>query len=182
MNDTKLIDIICTALEAGLVSQGYVDPDVLQSFQPEQQGSPSGETWYIHKIGPIHKYGHTQKSNKLNQTTGIVDLVETRVLERKYQITAFKKQTPEEQTPTAKTADDMAEEAAAIMQGQVFVNALRLEGLRMMRITDVRTPYFTDQHDQNDISPNFDFTVTYSKQLASIVQPVVDYTVQINRV
>ena len=182
MNDTQLISIICIALEAGLISQGYVEPIVTQGFQPQQQGSPSGENWYIHKVGPIHKYGHPQKSNVLNQTTRVIDLVETRVLERRYQITAFKKQTPEEMTLTERTADDMAEEAAAIMQGQVFVNALRLQGLRMLRITDVRTPYFTDQHDQNDISPNFDFTVTYSKQLASIVQPVVDYTVNIQRV
>ena len=181
MNDTKLFDVICTALEAGLVSQGYVDPDVLQSFQPQQQGSPSGETWFIHKI-TMHKYGHAQKSNKLNQQSGVIDLVEARVIERTYQITALKKQAPEDLTPTAKTADDMAEEAAAIMQGQSFTDALRLEGLRMLRITDVRTPYFTDQHDQNDISPNFDFTVTYDKQLASIVQPVVDYEANINRV
>lgn len=182
MNDSQLINIISTALEAGLLAQGYAEPDVAQSFQPRQQGSPSGETWFIHKVGNIKKYGHPQKTHKLNQETGLIDLTEKRVLDRTYQITALKKMDAEEMTLTEKTAEDMAEEAAAIMQSQSFVSALRLEGVRMLRITEVRTLSFTDQYDENDISPNFDFAITYDKQLASTVQPIVDYTVKINRV
>ena len=180
MNDTKLMDIICTALEVGLVANGYPDPNVAQGFQPQQQGAPSEQAWFIHKIS-IHKYGYAQKIPKLNDA-GLIDVEETRVIERTYQITAFNKLTPEEMTPTVKTADDMAEEAAAIMQSTSVVDALRAQGVGILRITDIRTPYFDDQHDQNDISPNFDFTVTYTRQLTSTVQPVVDYAVNVHRV
>lgn len=182
MNDSKLINIICTTLEAGLIEQGYVNPNVSQSFQPRQQGSPSGEAWFIHKVGGIKKHGHPQKTYKLNQTTEVIDVTEKRVLDRTYQITALKKMDAEDMTLEEKTSEDMAEEAAAIMQSPNFVSALRLEGLRMLRITEVRTPNFVDQYDENDISPNFDFAVTYDKQLVSTVQPIVDYTANINRV
>ena len=168
INDNEIIAQIITALGAGLAANGYPSPNIKQSFQPTQQGADN-IAWYINKVA-THKYGFTGTKQAFNAANNNFDVTEGRILERTFQVTAYNKQDAADwQQPTA---FDMADVAAAVMQSAAVIAALRAQNLYMLRITDVREPYFVDDSGQNQTSPSFDFTLVYNKEISSTVARV----------
>ena len=179
MTDNELIIVLRNALVTGLTSIGYNDPTVLQNYQPSQQGTRNGEVWYIHRIA-THKYGHAGIKRVLNTGNDNFDVTETRVLERTFQITTLKK--TDGTDITEKTAYDLAEEAAAVIESFAFRQEIRSHGVSVYRVLDIRSPYFSDDSKQNELSPNFDFTVTYCNQITSTAEPVREITGSLTQV
>ena len=169
MNDQQLIALIISSLTTALTEYGFTDPNIVQSFQADHQGENLEPTWYIHRLSN-HKYGNTGTKQVLNNVTNLFDVTETRILERKFQITTLRKQ--DSANWDDNDAFDMAEVGAAAIESETFTSLLRAEGASIYKITDVRAPYFQDASDENQLSPNFDFTVIYNREYSRTAQKV----------
>lgn len=178
MNDQQLIALIMSSFITSLTEYGFADPTVVQSFQSDHQGENIGSAWYIHRL-TNHKYGNTGRKQTLNNVTNLFEVKETRILERKFQVTALRKQ--DNADWDADDAFDMAEVGAAAIESETFTSLLRAQGVSIYKITDVRAPYFQDASDENQLSPNFDFTVIYSREHNRTVAKVDTVTDNITR-
>jgi hypothetical protein len=69
-----------------------------------------------------------------------------------------------------------------IMQGSQFIEALKAQGFGIMRITDLRNPYFKDERDQFQASPSFDFTLSYNRTLVRDGRVISDIRIDTDRV
>ena len=179
MNDAQVIARLITALRAGLIEYGFASPRIKASYDTNQQGESSVPTWYIHRIN-THKYGATSKKFQRNaQDSKIIDVTETRHLERTFQITALKKQDPENWDDDG--AFDMVDIAAAVVESDEFGAAIRANGIQRYKVTDIATPYFEDASEDNQLSPNFNFTVIYTREFNKSVSAIDTFSDNINR-
>lgn len=72
-----------------------------------------------------------------------------------------------------RTAADLLNYAAYALQNQDFIAAIEEEGVGILRITDVRNPYFMDDRDRFEASPSFDFVLTH-KQIIVSQTPIIE--------
>lgn len=168
MNDNDVLAILIDALRVGLTANGFADPEIAPSYQVSRQGRNTTPTWYIHRI-TAHRYGFQSNKQAFNDTNQNFDVTESWLLERTYQITTLSKELASD--TTRPTAFDMADIAAAVVQSRAFTDELRDNNIDIYRVTDIRTPYFSDASNENELSPNFDFTVQYCRSIQSTVEP-----------
>ncbi len=64
-------------------------------------------------------------------------------------------------------------ECAAIIQSDSARKTLLMQGVGILRVTDVRNPYFTDDKDNFEASPSFDFVLTH-RQTRMSTDPIID--------
>lgn len=181
MTDNEVLSHLLSALSTGLNDNGFPSPLIKQAYQPNQQGIEAGPAWYIHRLS-THKYGHPGRVQVKNEANNNFDVTETRILESTYQITAYSRPADPVANPdlTLPNSFDMADVAAAVVESTAFSDTIREQGIRVYRVTDIREPYFTNDSDQNELSPNFDFTVTYNRELTSTVGLVERATDNLN--
>lgn len=74
------------------------------------------------------------------------------------------------------TASDIANLGCYVMQSAQTISALEAQGCGVLRIPEVRNPYFTDDRERYEASPSFDFTLTHNQQIITSI-PVVTETV-----
>lgn len=169
MTDNELISLFLPIIQSSLISSGYVDVVVKQFNQPTQQGINTTPTVYFSKIGD-HRYGSPRRSDTWNETLNRIDHVETQIYETTFQVQALVLQSP---ANPSYTASDLVNEVAHIMQSDRTISILTAAQVGIYRITDIRNPYFTDDRDQFEASPNFDFTLTH-RQIRLSTTPKVD--------
>jgi hypothetical protein len=68
------------------------------------------------------------------------------------------------------------------MQGREFINILQVAGVALLKISDIRNPYFKDDRDQFQASPSFDFTLIYNRSLIRDGQAIESIEFNIDRV
>lgn len=179
MLDNQIFINIIAALKAGLLAQSITDVVIKQNFQPVQQGANIGPTLYIHKLGD-HRYGWLERTDVWDQDLATIVHTERQLYESMFQITALSIQNPA--LITQKTASDLANIAAGIMQSDVTRQTLTNQGLNIYRITDIRNPYFVDDKDRFEASPSFDFTLQHEQVIISTTPAVDEFTLDIERV
>lgn len=118
----------------------------------------------------------------LNYTVGIVatqpiatqggqTFTETQQYASTFQLSALSTQDPA--NIESLTASDIANLAAYVLQNSMTIAALEAQGVGILRIPQVRNPYFTDDRQRYEASPSFDFTLTH-KQIVTTVVPVIN--------
>jgi hypothetical protein len=157
MTDNELIRLFLPIIQANLISASYVDVVVKQFNQPTQQGINTTPTVYFSKISD-HRYGYLGRFNQYNQLTDRIDHEEIQMYETTFQIMALVLQNP---ANPSYTAADLVNEVAAILQSDSTIDTLATANVGILRITDIRNPYFKDDRDQFEASPSFDFTLTH---------------------
>lgn len=177
MTDNQLTALLIATLTTGLTAQGR-PAAVLQSFQPTQQGTDPRPAVYLHHLGSKAYGFRGRRTVPGNPTPGMVNHAENQYWERTFQVNALAPDGEPTATPdlTAPTAFDYVASANAVLQSDAGRRALLAGGVGILRITDVREPYFKNDKDRYENSPSFDFTVkfqlTQETQEPAITPPV----------
>jgi len=170
MYDNALYTILIAQLKAAwpVLAAGQA-VEVLQKYQPRAEGMDFGPTLYVYKLFD-KRYGWP-KRDTIPDPDNVNEVIrrETQILQTTFQVTAINKQNPED--IAAPTAGDIANQGAAILQSDYIMDRLKLEGLSLLRITEVRAVWFTNGAEQWEQAPSFDFVlqhnqITLSKTLA----------------
>jgi hypothetical protein len=192
---TESGNILTTEGGSGIEADTVVVP-VLQAYQPTMQGVNTAPALYIHKIGDrrigsprrhskwVTTYSQlaTESNQGIATESGIgigadgtqqssMVHTETQRYETTFQISALATQDPS--TPMQLTASDLVNFAAAILQSDSFIQAIEAQGVGVLKIFDVRNPYFTDDRGQFAASPSFDLCLTHNQTLISQVPVLV---------
>jgi len=168
-NDNDLIRLFLPIIQAGLIADGFMDVTVKQSNQPTQQGVNSSPTVYFFKVSN-KRYGFLGRFDEYNETQGEIVHTESQYYETTFQVSALVRQFPI--TPNQYTASDLVNEVASILQSDKTLAILNAAGVGILRVIDITNPYFTDDMDQFEASPSFDFTLTYQASRVSITPMV----------
>lgn len=169
MTDNELIRAFWPILKDGLIAAGYTDVVSKQANQPTQQGTNTPPTVYFYKVGD-KRYGFLRRDNVWNTVDGIMEHIEEQWYETTFQMSALVIQNP---SNPEYTASDLVNETAAIMQSDKTREQLLIKGIGILRVTEVRNPYFTDDRDRFEASPSFDFVLTH-KQTRVTTDPVIE--------
>lgn len=173
MTDYTRAVTIRTALLAGLVANGSSAP-VIQFDPLTTQGRPSGPAVLFQKVGGDRRYGWVKREDvpDPDEPTQMIHR-ETQFYESTYQFEAVGPPAqPGVTLPTA-TPSDLVNLTAGIVQSDAFMAALRLAGLAVLRVTQVRNPFMQNDRDQFEAVPSFDLVVTHEQIMLSTTPAAV---------
>lgn len=182
MFDNPLISLVFSVFSAGFIAMGYTGPTAIafaQNFQPTAQGVNTQNTVYLNKLGD-HRYGYLERTNVWDQDAQTMIHTETQFYETMFQINALAIQ--DAANVNSLTASDIVNLAAAILQSDASRATLIAAGVNILRITDVRNPYFMDDKDRFEADPSFDFTLEHEQVIVSTAPFITDIVVNIDRV
>lgn len=133
---------------------------VKASDSPQTTGADDGPTLYLTFTGH-RRYGWV-KREAIPDPDADVGMVrrETQQYETTMQATGLHRQGV---TRTAPTAQDVANFAAAVVQSDAWMDLLRAQGVGVLRVTEVRAPYFVNGEGEFEASPSFDFVLTHEQ-------------------
>lgn len=178
MTRNSLIIVVRAAILAVMAARGTPLP-VKQDYQPTAQGLPSDLVLLVHFVSE-RRYGFTQRAEVWNEDTEQFDRVQSQQIETTLQFSVAGPQDPAADTDP--TLTDWAQRAAMALGSDDCLEALRLAGVGMTRITDVRIVYAVDDRDQHKGSPSFDATFTHRDTVVDTLPGVTAREVVIIRV
>lgn len=174
MNDNQIIELFLPIISAGLTARGYSNVSVVAANQPTQQGINTSGTVYFYKVSN-KRYGYLSTIDEWDSNNDTMVHTEIQPFESVYQVSGLVLQDP---TDTSKpTASDLVNEVAWILQSQNTITTLMNSDVGILRISEIRNPYFTDDRDQFEANPSFDFTLTYRDVRVSTA-PIITLPVQ----
>jgi hypothetical protein len=167
--DNTLIQLFLPIIQQGLVTDGFSNVVVQQANQPTQQGIPTAPTVYFYKTH-TKRYGFLGRHDDWN-----TDISMMQHHERQYYETTFRIQTLVLQSPKfpGYTAADLADEVASLLQSDKALATFNAQGVGILRVTNINNPYFTDDRDNFEALPSFDFTLLYLNDRVS-TNPIID--------
>lgn len=179
MIDNQLIQLFLPIIANGLITDGFTGIQVKQFNQPTQQGANSAPAVYFSKIGD-RRYGFLgRKSGWIIDDSEMLH-TEFQHYETSFQIMALVRQNPND--ITLPTASDLVNEVAAIMQSDATRKILNDSNVGILRVSDIRNPYFTDDQDIFEASPSFDFTLVHAQIRASTDNIISEFDFNFARV
>lgn len=185
MFDNQLFSKIISVLNAGFIAQGYSgDTAVLvkQGYQPTNQGVNTARTCYLHKLGD-NRLGYVSRETSWvpdSETGGQMVHTEKQWYETLFQVDALATQDP--QDVQSLTASDIVNIAAGILQSDFAIQSFRDSGVGILRISQVRNPYFMDDRNRFEAAPSFDFTLEHEQVIVSEALSAEIVEVNIQRV
>jgi hypothetical protein len=161
MTDNQLIQLFLPLLKAGLAAPPYnlLDLQIVQNYQPQQQGLISVPTLYFQKVPGGKNYGFLGRNNLWNVGTTQEDHVEQQYKEATYQFMAMVTQEPS--NVNQMTSSDLADYAAAVLGSDACRTAVSAGGAAILRIQELPNPYILDDHDRFVAVANFSVTFQY---------------------
>lgn len=179
MRDVLLDSLIRTALRARLADYGYGAVAVKKTYQPTQQGAPSGLAILFAKLFDV-RHGSPQRLEVWNVDTQQFDYVESIQVETTYQFAAMAERDPAD--VNALTAGDYLKAAAAAMQSDTMLAALRAQGVGVLRVREIRSTPVTNEKGESAENPTFDVVLTHRDAYTDALPAIVASEVNINRV
>lgn len=176
MTDNDLIRLFLPLIKNAMTAYGYTIT-MRQSYQPTQQGADIEPSLYFYKISD-KRIGHPIRKSEWDTLNAKFIDTDFQRTETTFQVTALVRQTPE----SSKTASDYLNVCTLYMQGREFINALQASGAALLKISDIRNPYFKDDRDQFQASPSFDFTLIYNRSLIRDGQAIESIEFNVDRV
>lgn len=158
MTDNELIKKIISVLNAGLPLWDIPSVSVKQSFQPTNQGANSNATAYLFKLFD-KRIGFVKKTDVWDEQAQTMTHTEEQWYETTFQITCFSIQNPAD--TKSLTASDIANAICSILQSDFALKSLEENGIRVLRVTDIRNGSYVDDKDRNEYAPSFDFILTH---------------------
>lgn len=170
MTDNELIQLFLPLIRNGLLAPPFTNVIVKQNFEQTAQGANSQPTVYFQKLSD-RRYGYTGRYDTYNPTNENFDHTEIQTYETTFQVSTLVRQNPRN---ISFTASDLLNFVAMVLNSDTVRDAMQAQGVGLLRVIDVANPFFTDDRDQFEASPSFDFILTYNRIYAAVV-PVVDY-------
>lgn len=159
MTDKQLRILLVTHLTAGLLRQGITLP-VIAANQPTTQGREDQGIYFFPISDAASGWQHRAYGEPVG---GVMQATETQTVETAFQVAALVVDDPE--SLTSLTALDVLHVARMVIASLPFVESLQSQDVGVQRPTNVRTPYFTNDRDQFEMSPSFDFTVSHKRSI-----------------
>lgn len=172
MTDEEIFAVVRLFLLPQLLNVG-----VIQRYQPVTEGVPEQCVLLMHKIGD-HRYGFPKEKDEWDEDQELFVHTHEQAMETTIQFSAL--QPDGETDPT--TASDIVNAAADILQTQEAVVHFQNLGIAILRITDIRNPYFVDDRDRHEADPSFDFTVLHKRVKMSTLPGALKFEANIKRV
>lgn len=162
MNDNALFAVVRQLLLDAFTAQGVSLPGgVIQANQTKRHGVQDAATLYFFKVSS-RRLGGVQVAS-----VPAVSGVDETSRQQYETVVQFEAWVPQTDSPTERTAADYVELAADILATPSSVEKLAAQGVGILRITDIRNPYFVDDRDQNSASPSFDLTLTHKRAITT---------------
>lgn len=162
MLDNELISLLISIINAGLTLRSVSGVKTFQAYQPTQQGIIETQTVLISKLADYRR-GSPERIDLWDSINNVMIHTELQVYETHYQIGSLYPQNPKINTLTA---SDLLNTVAQILQSNDCIDQLFSNDVQILRITDVRNPYFKDDRDLFEMSPSMDIALTH-KQIFS---------------
>lgn len=172
MDDNALIREVRAAIIAGEASAGIPGLPIKQAFQPTQQGPNTAPTCYLHKVDN-DRVGSPHAGYEWNELQQKMVYTFTQQLATTLQFSALSTQDPA--NLNQKTASDILNLIAFILQNQTTIELLQEKGIGIQRIMKVRNPPFTDDRARYEYGPNLDSIFTH-KQVIITETPIITTT------
>lgn len=148
---------------------------VKQTYNPVTVGVPSTPTLFMQTIIPARRVGWLGRRDR-NTPTENMTHEETQWLETTLQISALARRDPADPNfLTLPGAADYAQTAADILQGDKGLAALAVQGVRPLRITEVRTVQFVNDAQQYEANPSFDIVLSHVQIRESTTPAVSEF-------
>lgn len=179
MLDNELITLIISIIVGQEAIAGIPGTPIQQAFQPTQQGVNTNPTGYLYKL-----YDERLGSRGVTDTwvpdpdpnptgTGVMVHTETQAYLTTFQIGVLATQNPK--TPLQKTASDIVNLIAYILQSEATMEKLREAGIGILKVGQVENTPFMDDRARNEFYPTFQFTISH-KQIVTSTMPVIQST------
>jgi hypothetical protein len=172
MLDNALIKLLLSVIYEQEATAGISGTPIKQAFQPTRQGVNTQPTAYLYKISDS-RIGFPYRSDIWDKAASRMVHTELQQYATTFQFSALATQDP--QTPTQYTAADILNLIAYCLQSDAAVAALECQRVGILRVTDVRNPYFLDDRQQNEACPSFDVTLTHEQVIRSSI-PIIETT------
>lgn len=180
MNDKQLAALfMAQLLPAMQATPDLAGVKLKRNFQSRQQGADSGPYVYFVKIGD-HRYGSPQRKPAWNVAAADFDHLEIQQYESTYQFSAWVPQDPKD--VTGLTESDILNLVSGIMQSDTISAAFQAQEVGILRVTDIRNPYITDDRDQFEAVPSFDLILTHKRTRVTTLPAVVAFEANVSRV
>ena len=160
MLDNQLIALLISIINSGLILRGVNGAQILQSYQPTQQGIIETPVVLISKLPDVPR-GWPQRIDTWNPLTLTESHGEMQIYETHFQIGSLYPQNP---SVNSMTASDLANTVRQILQSEDCITTLFQNDVQIIRVDTVRNPYFKDDRDLFEMSPSFDIALNH-KQL-----------------
>ena len=162
MLDNDLIKAFYPILRSGFDIRGLNDYLISQSNQPTMQGAQFKGGIYFYKLKD-YRYGFPfwRQRIVLDPPPGVIYQDTIQNYETTFQISAWSIQNPA--NDSSLTASDILNYASEIFSEDNTIQSLQAQNIGIIRITDVRNPYFKNEYDNWEASPSFDFTLLYQR-------------------
>lgn len=172
MTDEEIFTIVRLFLIQQMVGVG-----VIQRYQPVAEGVPEEPIVTMHKIGD-KRYGFPKEKDEWDEDQELFVHTHEQAMETTIQFSALQ---PNGETDGV-TASDIVNAAADILQTQEAVVYFQSLGMSILRVTDIRNPYFLDDRDRHEADPSFDFTVLHKRVKMSTLPGALKFEGNIKRV
>lgn len=181
MTDNDVWVILTAMLDSAIVSSGLDASNVIfaRAVQPRQEGAISQPALYCHRISS-KRYGWQSRKDNYNSTDDNFDHTESIITESVYQVSAEVSEDPNDLSEL--TAFDVVSRIALQLNSYAVRQFLLSNDIAIIRIIDVRTPFFKNESDQFEPEPSFDFTISYKQNIMSKVSSITEYEGNISRV
>lgn len=162
MLDNAIFTAVRAALLAGYALQPAPGPtvQVIQDYQPDHQSAPSGPALLLHML-PDRWVGSPLRKDIYDGVSGDFRHEERQEIAATIQATGIFRQTASD--TTGWTAKDVATIGAMILQSDATMAQLRAAGLKLERVTQVRNPFMTNDRQEYEAVPSFDFVLTHTQ-------------------
>lgn len=180
MTETEFYTLLFYVLEAGLERYGFIGVDARQANQPRVVGTPVGPSVLVSNIS-TRRYGFLRREDTWDGDSAMIHK-ETQTMEVVLQCGALVPAPPPPATLPTYTAGDLTGICAQILQSDLGRETLKIGGVGIERITDIRQPTFVDDKNQFEASPSFDFTVTFDRVYLSTSPRITKEAVNIQAV
>lgn len=179
MTDNEVWSILTTTLNEALISAGFSNVEFSRSYQPRQQGAISNDALYATRISSL-RYGWQGRKNIFNENNNNFDHIEKWIIESTYQVSSEVEENPSEINPI--TSFDIISGVSAQLNSLAVIKNLKSQNINILRITDIRTPFFKNENDRYESEPSFDFTISYEQSNMIVIPAVNNIEETINRV
>lgn len=179
MTDNELFRLLIPLICDGLRPLGIDNIAVKKQYQPTQQGTPSSNALFLHKIGD-YRYGFPERRDVWDREVGDFVHTESQWMQTSFQAGALIPQDPKH--TDLPTASDVLNLTACVLQSDAARQTLQSHAVGIYRVQEIRQIYFVDDRDRFEASPSFDFTLTHRRTITSRAPAVQTFEHAIYRV
>lgn len=159
MRELAIYGVLFPLLDAYLAAQyPTLTITCYRSYNPTQQGAPDDGIVVLHRLGS-KRYGSPRRASHWDGDSEV--FTETQLYETTFQVDGLMIENPVTATASTVTTVDIVQSVAEYLQSYDGLAALRAAGLSILRITDIRLTYITDDRNRDEAAPSFDFVLLH---------------------